>query len=53
MHTMNKTRDAKGLLRIWRYQPNRLLTKVGKDFAEKVRETLYFEKYMQNRRRTP
>ena len=53
MHTMNKTRDAKGLLRIWRYQPNRLLTKVGKAFAEKVRETMYLEKYMQARRRTP
>lgn len=53
MHTMNKTRDAKGLLRIWRYQPNRLLSKVGKEFADKVRETLYLEKHLQMKRRLP
>lgn len=53
MNTIGKPRAVKGIPRIWRYQSSRLLSKAGKEFAEKVRETLYFEKYLQTRRRTP
>lgn len=44
MHAVNRTRDAKGLLRIWRCQPNTLIMKVSQDFAAKVRETMYADR---------
>ena len=49
MHAINKTRDAKGLLKLWRCQPSQLMKKISKDFATKLWEAAYLERIHKNR----
>ena len=49
MHAINKTRNAKGMLKMWRFQPNNLMTKVGRSFAAKTREAMLYSKRIDNR----
>ena len=42
MHTINKTRDGKSMLRIWRFQPNSFMTKAARSFAEKTRDAVMY-----------
>ncbi len=50
MHTINKTRDAKGMLKLWRFQPNSFMTKMAKSFAAKTRESILYAKRLEKRR---
>ncbi len=40
MHAINKTRNAKAMLKQWRFQPNSFMTKIGISFAEKTRQAI-------------
>jgi hypothetical protein len=44
MHTINKTRDAKGMLRLWRFQPSTFMTRAAKAFADKTRQSILYAK---------
>ena len=50
MHAINKTRNTKGMLKMWRFQPNNFMTKVGSSFAAKTREGMLYSKRIENRR---
>ncbi|MBF0485884.1 MAG: hypothetical protein HQL16_05145 [Candidatus Omnitrophica bacterium] len=49
MHTMNMTRDGKAMRRMWRFQSNNFIARAGKDFAAKVLETIYYNKFKKRR----
>ncbi len=46
MHTINKTRDAKGMLRLWRFQ-NNFITRATKAFADKTRQSVLYAKHFE------
>jgi hypothetical protein len=50
MHTMNKTRHAKGMLKMWRLPTNNFIKKAGQSFAEQTREAMLYSKRIENRR---
>lgn len=50
MHAINKTRNAKGMLKMWRFQPNNFMNKVGSSFAAKTREAIIYTKRIESRR---
>jgi hypothetical protein len=51
MHAINKTRNAKGMLKMWRIQPNSFLTRIGKSFAAQTREAILYSKRIEEKRR--
>ena len=50
MDTTNRSRDSKGMLKLWRFLPNRLLTKVGRSFITRTHEAMKFSNRFSNRR---
>ncbi len=44
MDTANRSRDSKGMLKLWRFLPNRFLARVGKSFMTKTHEAMIFSK---------
>lgn len=52
MHTANRSRDAKGMLKLWRFLPNRLMAKVGKSFMNSTHEVMNFSNHFSKRRQT-
>ena len=49
MHAINKDRNTKGMLKLWRFQPNSFLSRVGKSFATQTLETMLYAKYLEQR----
>ncbi len=48
MHAVNRSRNTKGMLKMWRFAPNSgLLAKAGRSFAAQTREALNRVKYPQ------
>ncbi|GEM_PF-5019021 len=49
MHTMNMTRDAKGMRKMWRFQPQSFVSRMGKIFAARTREAMLYSKRLGQR----
>ena len=49
MHAINKTRNAKGMLKMWRFQPNNFMTKISRSFAEKTHQAMIYSKRIENK----